>query len=50
MAIAIGLGVYGGLQLDRLLAWKFPLTTILLSLLGVALAIYILVRDTSPKK
>lgn len=49
MAIAIGLGVFGGLKLDGLIGWKFPLFTILLSLAGVALSIYILVRDTSKK-
>ncbi|MFN3342319.1 MAG: AtpZ/AtpI family protein [Flavobacteriales bacterium] len=49
MAIAIGIGVYGGIKLDGLIDWKFPLCTILLSLLGVALGIYILVRDTGNK-
>ncbi|MBX7094345.1 MAG: AtpZ/AtpI family protein [Flavobacteriales bacterium] len=50
MAIAIGLGVYGGLYLDGLIGWKFPLLTILLSLCGVAMGIYILFRDTNTKK
>lgn len=50
MAIAILLGVWGGLKIDDAIGWKFPLVTIILSLAGVALAIYILIRDTSPKK
>ncbi len=50
MALAILLGVWGGLQLDGWLNLAFPLCTVLLSLAGVALAIYILIRDTSPKK
>lgn len=46
MAITIGLGVYGGYRIDKLTGIKFPIFTVILSLLSVALAIYILVRDS----
>jgi F0F1-type ATP synthase assembly protein I len=49
MGVTIGAGVFGGIQLDKLIGWKFPLCTILLSLLSVAMAIYVLVRDTGKK-
>ena len=45
MGLIIGLGVYGGVQLDKLTGWKFPLFTLLLSIGSVALAIYIAIKD-----
>jgi hypothetical protein len=45
MAVIIGLGAYGGIKLDELIGIKFPVFTILLSLLSVALAIYISIKD-----
>jgi phage shock protein PspC (stress-responsive transcriptional regulator) len=38
-------GVFGGLKLDEYLQWGFPLFTILLSLLGVFVAIYFAIKD-----
>jgi F0F1-type ATP synthase assembly protein I len=56
MLVVILAGVFGGLQLDRLLNLKYPVFTVLLSLLSVILAIYQAIRDLikprgpSPKK
>jgi F0F1-type ATP synthase assembly protein I len=38
-------GVFGGIKLDEWLQWKFPLFTILLSILGVFAAIYFAIKD-----
>jgi F0F1-type ATP synthase assembly protein I len=47
MGAVIAGGVFGGRYLDGLAGLSFPLMTILLSLLGVVMAIVVLVRDTS---
>lgn len=49
MAVVIFAGVYGGMLLDE--KWKLntPWMTIVLSLVGVAASIYIVIRDTSPR-
>ncbi len=49
MAAIIGLGTYGGWWTDRRLAWKFPLFTLLGALGGVAVALYILFKETRPR-
>jgi len=49
MVIIIGLGTYGGIKLDELLKIKFPIFTIICSLLSVALAIYIVIKDLLKK-
>ncbi len=38
-------GVFGGIKLDEWLGWKFPLFTILLSILGIFAAIYFAIKD-----
>jgi F0F1-type ATP synthase assembly protein I len=38
-------GVFGGIKLDEWLEWKFPLFTILLSILGIFVAIYFAIKD-----
>lgn len=43
MLVIIGLGVWGGIQLDKLFDTN-PLLTILLSLIGVVIAIFIVIR------
>lgn len=45
MLVVILAGVFGGLYLDRLLNLKYPVFTVLLSLLSVILAIYQAIRD-----
>ncbi len=42
-------GVFGGYYLDRYLGWKFPLFTLLLSLLSIAAAMYFLFKETGRK-
>jgi len=46
MAVIMGGCAYGGFQADKSLDFKFPIFTLLLSLIGVALGIYIFVRDS----
>ncbi len=50
MAITIFLGVWGGVQMDKYLQFETPIMTLVLSLLGVVLAVYIVIRDVLPKR
>jgi len=50
MLVIIGLGVFGGLKLDKYLNIKIPVFTIIFSLLSVSLAIYISIKDFLKKK
>ncbi|MFA6923630.1 MAG: AtpZ/AtpI family protein [Bacteroidales bacterium] len=45
MLVIILVGVFAGLKLDEFLKWKFPVFTIVLSILSVVLAIYYAVKD-----
>ena len=45
MLVVIGLGVFGGYHIDKWLELKIPVFTLLLSLLSVAAAIYLSVKD-----
>jgi hypothetical protein len=45
MLFMIGLGVFGGIKLDHWLHTKFPLFTVLLSLVAVVSAVYYFVKD-----
>ncbi|MGD0583058.1 MAG: AtpZ/AtpI family protein [Bacteroidales bacterium] len=45
MAVIIFITVWGGTKLDHLLLLKTPVFTIILSLLGVAAAIYTAIKD-----
>ncbi len=46
MAAIIGLGAYGGWWADQRTGWKFPAFTLLGSLGGVAVAMWILFKET----
>ena len=37
--------VFGGIKLDSVISWNFPAFTVLLTLAGVILAIYFVIRD-----
>lgn len=45
MLVIIGLGVFGGYYLDKYLEFKIPVFTLSLSLLSVAAAIYLSIKD-----
>ncbi len=49
MAIVIIAGVFAGIKLDERSSAEFPVWTLVLSLLGVAAAIYFVIRDTRPQ-
>ena len=45
MLVIMALGAFGGYALDKWLALKFPVFTILLSLLSIAAALYLSIKD-----
>jgi F0F1-type ATP synthase assembly protein I len=45
MIIIVLAGVFAGIKIDKYLAWKFPLFTLILSLISVCFAIYIAIKD-----
>jgi F0F1-type ATP synthase assembly protein I len=47
MGITIAAAVYGGIALDKQLELETPWFTLLLSLIGVAAAIYIVIKTTT---
>ncbi len=47
-AIIVG-GVLAGVKLDKWLQWKFPLFTLVLTLLSVFLAMYFFIKDILKK-
>jgi len=44
MLIVIGLGVFGGVQLDKIILLEFPVFTLILTVLSVVVAIYIVIK------
>ncbi|MCF8331409.1 MAG: AtpZ/AtpI family protein [Bacteroidales bacterium] len=44
MAIIVA-GAWGGVELDKVLSWKFPVMTVILSMIAVVAAIYISIRE-----
>lgn len=46
IALAILAGVYGGKYLDEYFGLETPIFTLVLSMLGLALALYIIIKDT----
>ena len=50
MAIIIFLGVWGGMKLDQSFQFEKPVMTLICSLLGVVLAVYIVIRDVLRKR
>ncbi len=51
MGAIITIGVLGGKKLDEWIGWKTPICTLVLSLVSVAAAIYISIKDfLKPKK
>lgn len=50
MLAIIGIGVFGGYHLDKHFNFKIPVFTLVLSLLSVAAAIYLSIKDFLKKK
>ncbi len=50
MLVIILVGVFGGIELDKLLKLSFPVFTFVLSILSVILAIYYVIKDLIKKK
>lgn len=44
MVAAIGLGMWGGVTLDGMVQFKFPIFTLVLSLLGLIAAMYFVIK------
>ncbi|MCF8297604.1 MAG: AtpZ/AtpI family protein [Saprospiraceae bacterium] len=38
-------GVFGGIKLDEILKFNFPIFTVVLSIISVAVAIYFVIKD-----
>ncbi len=47
MVITILLGFFGGLKLDELLQWKFPVFTIIFSLLAIFISLWLFIKRLS---
>ncbi len=45
MIVIILVGVFGGLKLDKIIHWEFPVFTVVLSVLSVLVAMYYAVKD-----
>lgn len=45
MGVIITAGIFGGYKIDKLLNIKYPVFTVILSLVSVGLAIYIVIKD-----
>jgi hypothetical protein len=50
MAIIILAGTFGGIKLDDMMQNKFPVFTVVLSLLAVLFSMYIAVKDLLTRK
>ena len=50
MIAIILLGVFGGIKLDELIKWEFPVLTVVLTILSVVLAIYYVTKDLIKSK
>ncbi|MES2387796.1 MAG: AtpZ/AtpI family protein [Bacteroidota bacterium] len=47
MLATIGLACWGGIKLDAMLGWKTPIATVILSLAGVGISMYVVIKDLS---
>lgn len=45
MLVIILLGVWGGVKLDGVVQFQFPVFTVFLSFISVGLAIYVVIKD-----
>jgi F0F1-type ATP synthase assembly protein I len=49
MALTIGLGVWGGRKLDDYCQNEKPILTLVFSILGLAVSLYVVIRSVSKK-
>ena len=47
MAVIIACGVFGGIELDNYLSNQIPVFTLVFSLLGVGVSMYMVIKDLS---
>lgn len=45
MFVIIALGAFGGMELDKVVRWKFPVFTFVLTILAVIIAVYHAIKD-----
>ena len=45
MFVIIALGAFGGMGLDKIVRWKFPVFTFILTILAVIVAVYHAIKD-----
>jgi F0F1-type ATP synthase assembly protein I len=50
MIATILIALFAGIKLDKWLAMKFPLFTLILTLLGVGIAMYVVIKEFVKKK
>ena len=49
MALTIGFGVWGGRKLDAYFQSEKPILTLVFSILGIAVSLYVVIRSVSKK-
>jgi hypothetical protein len=50
MIAIILVGVFGGIKLDQVVRWEFPVFTLVLTILSVFMSMYYAVKDLIGKK
>jgi len=50
MILIILAGTFGGIKIDSKLNWKFPVFTVVLSLLSVLIAMFLVLKDFMGKR
>jgi hypothetical protein len=50
MIAIILVGVFGGVKLDQIVRWEFPVFTLVLTILAVLMSMYYAVKDLIRKK
>lgn len=50
LLVLLGIGVWGGIKLDGLIGWKFPLFTILFPLFALGIAFWQLIKSLNKPK
>jgi hypothetical protein len=48
--VLLGLGVWGGMKIDKITGWNFPAFTVILPLLALCISLWQLIREFSKPK